>query len=476
MPVRLFVFLLLAAWGLMAACPPGFAQAPQASKPTQEAQPLPAPVVHSPVVVFPPSMMITPPARLAAQFPKGFMPGLGFGLNSAQVQADGTVVLHTLTGRGPTLQGPSVVQKDGRAASTIFILPAFNPTLVTMKILGDKAEVVGMLPLKDEEGKLLRGLPPASRGAANPAEVPLDLDLKRLEHDPTGLDPQGVAYDFKRSVYWIADGYRPALVRVSPRDGRVTGMYSATDGLEEILETRRAGWGFSGVSVSITGKVYTIMRGVLSSQGKPAIFSRIVELDPDTERVRQIPYPIDDEIFADPASVATGEIVAFADKRVLVLEQGIDKEGRPRSLVYSADLTQAHNIHKVRNDEGNTLEVITDKAQLRKLGQRMARKTLVLDLHQAGFSGGKAESMTLLSDGRTLVFMSGHGFGLEGQIAGASVGPDGKPALDACQYELGENGKLTFAGKPSSAVIGIRPTQEVPRLWVAVLPKKVTEY
>ncbi|MFP5221807.1 MAG: esterase-like activity of phytase family protein [Acidobacteriota bacterium] len=470
MSARLFVSIFLAAWSLMAACLPAFSQD------SQPPQPLPAPVVRSPEVVIPASMLIAPPARYAAQFPRGFMPGLGFGLNSAQVQADGTVVLHTLTGRGPTLEGPTVVQQDGRAASTIFILPAFNPTLVTMKILGDKAEVVGMLPLKDEEGQLLRGLPPASRGASNPVEVPLDLELKRLEHDPSGIDPQGVAYDFKRSVYWIADGYRPALVRISPRDGRVTGMYSAADGLEDILGTRRPGWGFTGVSVSITGKVYTMMRGVLFSQGKPAIFSRIVELDPDTERVRQIPYPIDEDIFTDPASVATGEVVAFADKRVLVLEQGIDKEGRPRSLVYAADLTQAHNIHKVHDDAGNTLESVTDKAQLRKMGQRMARKTLVLDLHQAGLRGEKAESMTLLSDGRTLVFMSGHGFGLEGQIAGAPAGPDGKPVLDASRYDLGTDGRLSLAGKPCNAVIGIRPTQETPRLWVAVLPKKVSDY
>ena len=432
--------------------------------------------VRSPQVVIPPSMMTPAPGKLAAQFPRGFMPGLGFGLNGAQVQADGTVVLHTLTGRGPTLAGPMVAGKNGQDASTIFILPAFNPAIVTMTLSSDKAEVVGMLPLKDEEGKPLRGLPPAPGGGASPVEVPLDLALTRLEPDSSGIDPQGVAYDFKRSVYWLADGYRPALLRISPRDGRVLGMYSAKDDMEEILTTRRVGWGFSGISVSPAGKVHTMMRGVLSAQGKPAIFSRIVEFDPDTERVRQIPYPIDDEIFADPSGVGTGEIVAFADKRVLVLEQGIGKDGRPRSLVYSADLTQAHNIHRVRDDAGNTLEAITDKAQLRKMGQNMARKTLVLDLHQAGFKGEKAESMTLLSDGRTLVFMSGHGFGLEGQIAGASVGQDGKPVLDAVGYELGPDGKLLHGGQPTGAVIGIRPTAEAPRLWVAVLHKKASDY
>jgi hypothetical protein len=461
MASRFILCLFLAAWVLPVFCLPASAQAPE---------------VRSPEVIVPQAMMVPVPEHLRGQFPNGFLPGLGFGLNCAQAQADGSMVLNTLTGRGPTVKGPMVPGQGALAPSSVFILPGFTPSIATMKLTGNKAEVLGMLALKDEDGNPLRGIPPAPTVHGGQVELPLDLALKRLEFDKHGVDPQGVAYDAKRGVFWVADGYRPALLRVSPRDGRTLIALAPGSGLEDYLATRRAGWGFSGTSISPTGKVYTIMRGVLFVEEKPAIFSRIIEFDPDTERVRQLPYPIDDETFPDPAAVSTGEVVAFADKRLLVLEQGVDKSGKSRSLVFSVDLTQTHNINKVYNDARQPPEVLREKAQWRKQDLKLARKTMVLDLHAAGFTGAFAESMTLLSDGRTLAVMSGHGFGLEVPIADSSVRPDGKPVLDPTKYQLGADGRLLFEGQPSKAVLGIRPTREIPRLWVATLPKRAADY
>jgi len=461
MASRFFLSLILAVWVSGVFCLPVSAQAPE---------------VRSPEVIVPQTMMVPVPESLRGQFPNGFLPGLGFGLNCAQAQPDGSMVLNTLTGRGPTLKGPMAPGQGASAPSSVFILPDFTPAIATMKLSGNRAEVLGMLALKDEDGNPLRGVPPAPTVHGGQVELPLDLGLKRLEFDKHGVDPQGVAYDVKRGVFWVADGYRPALLRVSPRDGRILFALAPGSGLEEYLATRRAGWGFSGASISPAGRVYTIMRGVLFVEGKPAIFSRIIEFDPDTERVRQLPYPIDDETFPDPAAVSTDEVVAFADKRLLVLEQGVDKNGKVRSLVFSVDLTQTNNINRVYNDSNQPLEVLREKALWRKQDLNLARKTLVLDLHAAGFSGSFAESMTLLSDGRTLAVMSGHGFGLEGAITDSSVGPDGKSVLDLARYQLGPDGKLVFEGQTSRAVMGIRPTREIPRLWVATLPKKAADY
>jgi len=488
MQLRMALRLILAAWALPVFCLPARAQAQE---------------IRAPRVVTPPSMMIEAPDGLKTLFPQGFSPGLGFGLSFAQEQADGSMVLHTLTGRGPTLPGPMVpmaasgggsqnppaapaapaalatpapsAPSASQAPSTIFILPDYNPSIVTLKLTGRTAEVIGQLPLRDEDGQPLRGLPPEPEAPGGQPEIPLDLALGRLGYDGRGLDPQGVAYDFKHGVYWLADNYRPALVSISPRDGRVLNMYAPGAGLEEYLGARRAGRGFMDVSVSPVGKVYTIMGGVLSVDGKPAIFSRIIELDPDTERVRQLPYPIDDETFADPAQVSTGEVVAFADKRLLVLEQGLDKQGRPRSLVYAVDLSRASNINYVHNEAGQPPEVLTDKVKLMKNIQ-LPVKTLVLDLHQAGFKEDTAESMALLSDGRTLAIMGGHGFGLEERIAGCAKDAQGKPALDPRSYRLEPGGTLGFDGQPTKASIRVAPTREAPRLWLVTLPKKVTEY
>lgn len=457
-----------------AASPAG--NAPAAPPPAPKASPPPPPSdVQAPEVVIPESMRLPAPGEMRRYFPDGFAPGLGFGLNCAQGQPDGSMVLHTLTGRGPTAPGPTVIQ-DGKAqASTIFVLPGFHPSIVTMKLSGGKSTVIGILPLKKEDGGQMTGLPPAPATEGAPSRTPLDAALKRLSHDKNGLDPQGVAYDYKRGKFWLADGYRPALVGVSPRDGTVLSVFDPSSGLQAYLSTRRPGWGFTGVSISPSGKVFTMMRGVLFSGGKPGLFSRIVEFDPDTERVRQLCYPVDLETFEDPARVITGDPVAFADKRLLVLEQGVDKEGRARSLVFAVDLTNAHNINKVTNDAGQTPESLAEMPLLKR-SFNLARKTLVMDLHAAGFKEAWAESMTLLADGRTLAFMGGHGFGLQQQIAGYATGADGKPVLDPAAYVLGPDGKLSVDGKPTQASFIFRPSAVAPRLWVATLPKKVSEY
>lgn len=467
-----------------AALASGPAAAPAAAQsqpqPPQPLAPAPAPAeppleVRAPEVVIPASMMLPAPESLKSLFPQGFFPGLGFGVSTIQAQQDGSLVLLTLSGRGPTVPGPAVPAPDGQTASAIFILPAYTPSIVTLKLAGARAEVIGVLPIKDEDGKPMRGLPPpTAKNAAQP--VPLSLSLARLQPDPKGVDPQGIAYDPKRGVYWLTDGYRPAVLRISARDGRVLALDGPENTFEPFLATHRPGWGFAGASVSPPGKLYTIMRGPLFWEGKPAIVSRIIEFDPDTERVRQLAYPLDLETFADPAQLATSDIVAVADKRVLVLEQGLDKDGKPRSLVFAADLTQAHNINRVFNEAGQPAEAMRDGAQWRKADLRPARKTLVLDLQAAGFPGARAESMTLLADGRTLAFMSGQGFGLEAQMTGYEKDSQGQPVLSLPSYQLQENGTLSYQGKPSGAAVGIRPAKDTAHMWMALLPKKVTEY
>jgi len=460
MPARFLAALILAVWALPVWLVPVRAQTA---------------AIRSAEMVVPQNMRIPAPEALKQLFPQGFVPGVGFGLNCAIAQADGSMVLHTLTGRGPATPGPMVRQDGALAGSDLFVLPGYSPCILTMKLSGDRAELTGAAPLRDEDGKPVGGLPPAP-SAGQPPVVPLGLGLNRLAFDPAGYDPQGVAFDVKRGVYWIADGYRPALLRVSPRDGRITAIHAAGGDLEPYLATHRPGWGFSGVSLSPVGKVHTMMRGVLSVDGVPAVFSRIVEFDPDTERVRQLAYPIDTETFPDRAQVATGDPVAYADKKVLVLEQGIDKEGKPRSLVFAADLSQGHNISRVFNDAGKPAEVLVDPAQWAKAGTRLVKKTLVLDLQASGFGESFAESMALLSDGRTLAFMSGHGFGVEGQISGYAAKKDGSPDLNPASYTLSGGTNLLHGDQPSKAVFGVRPTREVPRLWLVTLPRKVVDY
>ena len=314
-------------WGLslaLALCPalPALAQPPQpgpAAAPPAAAPPAQGLRV---AVRLPAESAIAVPPGLKAAFPNGLNQGMGFGLSCALTQPSGFMIFHGVSGRGPALTGPMLQEGGGLVPSAIFAVPDFAPAVITLKVTPQLAEPLAILAIKDSLGTPMRCLPPGPTRPGALAETPLDSALKRLAFDPKGIDPQGVAQDHKRNSLWICDAYGPALYRLELATGVIREAVRPGAGLPSLLAGRgQPDLGFNGVCVTPSGLVVTIIHTPWEEEGVRGIFSRMVEYDPETQRVRQFAYPLEMEDYKEGREIHTGAILNVAENRFLVLEQ-----------------------------------------------------------------------------------------------------------------------------------------------------------
>ncbi len=467
---------------------PAFAQQPQhgqvqappanAAQPGKAAQPVAAPVQGVKVDVrLPPDAVVAVPPALKPVFPKGLPQGMGFGLTCALAQPGGFMIFHGVTGRGPVQAGPMLQESEGLAPTAIFAVPDYSPAVVSLKVTPQFAEPLAILPIKDSQGTPMRCLPPGPARPGDLAEVPLDSALKRLPYDPRGIDPQGVVQDFKRNSLWVCDAYGPALYRLEMATGVIREAVRPGAGLPSLLTGRsKPGMGFNGVCVTPSGLVVTIYRAPWEEDGVRGIFSRIVEYDPDSQRVRQFAYPVDLDDYKEGREIHTGSIVCVSENKYLILEQCRKDDGRWENKVYAADTSKAVSINILKTADDKALETVTSPALWAKDHVRMAVKTLVLDLNGAGWQGLEAESMALLPNGRTLAVMAGGGFGVKAVVENPGKDAEGRPVTAPAAYVLDGSGVLHLDGAPTKATVALKPERDTPELWMFALPKAAKDY
>lgn len=429
-------------------------------------------------VRLPAEASLAAPAALKPQFPKGLAQGMGFGLNCALTEPGGVMVFHSVTGRGPTLAGPMVQQGDALASSALFVLPDYTPSVVFLRVTSQWAEPLAVLPIKDSTGASMRCLPPAPAKSDISAEVPLDLGLKRLPFDSRGIDPQGVAQDFKRNSLWVCDAYSPTLFRLEVATGVIREAVRPGEGLPTLLTGQcKPGLAFNGVCLTPTGLVVTIFHSPWEEQGVRGIFSRIVEYDPESLRVRQFAYPLDLDAYKTGRDIRTGAIVNVGENKFLVVEQCRTENGEWDSKVFAADVTQAVSINTLKTADEKPLETVTDPVLWAKDHVRMARKSLVLDLTAAGWPPDReVEGMALLPDGRTLAVMAGGKFGMKAVVENPGLDAGGAPVVDPAAYVLADKGALLLNGAPTKASIAVKPDPEGAELRMFPLAKPAMEF
>jgi len=419
---------------------------------------------------------IAVPTALKPLFPKGLPQGLGFGLNCALTQPGGFMIFHAVTGRGPALAGPMLQDGDALAPSAVFVAPEYAPAVVFLRVTSQLAEPLAILPIKDSRGTPMRCLPPGPARPGSPAEIPLDLALHRLPFDPKGIDPQGVAQDHNRESLWICDAYGPALYRLDLATGVIREAVRPGAGLPALLTGRcKPGMGFNGVCVSPSGLVVSIFRCPWEEQGVRGIFSRMVEYDPESQRVRQFAYPVEMDAYAAGRVIHTGGIVNVGENRFLVVEQSQTENGAWDCKVFAVDVSQAVSINILKTADGKPLETVADPALWAKDHVRMARKTLVLDLNAAGWPGREVESMALLPDGRTLAVMAGGRFGVKAVVENPGRDAEGEPVVDPAAYVLDGAGGLLLNGAPTNASVAIKQEPNEPALWMFAMPRPVKD-
>jgi len=420
-------------------------------------------------VQVPPKEFVAPPTQLKKLFPAGFPTGVGSGLAFDRKDKDGSLHFFALTDRGPNADAPRYLSGSDERGQTakIFPSPGFHPAVAAIRVKGNTANVIRMTPIRSPDGRPVTGLPPAKGQAGSTGEIPLDAQLKPLNFDDNGLDPEGVAVDKPRGSLWLCDEYGPFLVEIDAKTGVIRRKLGPGSGLPSVLAKRQPNRGFEGVTVTPSGKVVAAVQSILDTDGKvkdsKADFTRLVEYDPVTGHTRMLAYPVDAHAYKRTADAKIGDVAAVTDTLFLVVEQGEGKDKAMRNLVYLVDVSPASALAD--------LPLETTGMQ----GMTTARKWLVADLRALGWKAEKAEGLALV-DERTLALTSDNDFGLALEVLSPAKDKDGKDVTKPDAYTVGADGKLRYDGRPVESRISLKPSGEKTELWLLTLPKPVGEY
>lgn len=393
-------------------------------------------------------------------FPKGlpFAPGSGLALK--KIEQDGSLVFWSLGDRGPNGDSPKVMGNGKNIDSKVFMTPDFVPRLAEIRVLrNQRAEVARTYPL-GHGNRPMSGLPlpPGQTGATG--EIPLADTLVALPFSADGIDPEGVAVD-KDGKLWIVDEYGPFLALVDPQTGRILRKLAPGSGLPAEIGARQPNRGFEGVAVTPNGKVYAAVQSTLDIDGKTkgtALFTRIVELDPRSGAVRQLAYPIDVDAYKKAGDAKLGDLVAVSDTQLLLIEQGKDKRGNMRNIIYAIEIAGADDIGPKRGKNGEALEY-AEAAEIETV--KLIRKQKVLDLRDIGWTAEKAEGLALIEGG--IAVINDNDFGLTTTVDGDKGDDVGSYTVDAGR--LSDRGRLT-----------VKANNESTQLWLLHLKQPLSTF
>jgi hypothetical protein len=463
-------------------------------------------------------------AAVKADFPKGFLPSYGSGLAFKGKRADGTLEFYGLTDRGPNGDGPkvpAVAPATGTSDAKFFPSPSFAPSIGLITVGKDGAVLQSSMPIRFSSAVKASGLSLAPGKVGSSGEVPLGdvakYDATKADYSDYGLDTEAVVVDAARGALWVSDEYGPFIVKIDPATGTILKKYQPGAGaadLPAVLARRRANRGMEGLALeTATGKLHGYLQSPLSDNlathtyaasfpgstvcatglgtGKRveryARFTRWVEFDPSTETTRMYAYPLDCNDYAEgrTGNAKLGDMVSLGNGRFIVIEQGAAPSGKVRNLLMLVELGNATNIAgSVYNPATSDLE----KSSMSGVAVNGAdytsvvamKKTLLLDLNEAGWLAEKAEGLTLVDDS-TLALINDNDFGLKSLVtdpAGVAIaGAD----ITACTMDAA--GVIVTDSKAVGCTAGNllrvargsdleRPT----RLWLIKFDKKLAAY
>ncbi len=343
-------------------------------------------------------------------FEKGFTTGYGSGITFKGLDSNGNPQFYAISDRGPNADAPNYTLNDQTLPAKFFPSPGFTPSIGIITIKNGQAIVDSDIKIKDKSGKNISGLPLESGLVGSTGEVALNVDLKVMGYDREGLDTEGIAVD-KQGNFWICDEYGPFISKLD-KDGKILKKYAPTQGLPEVLKHRIPNRGFEGLTITPSGKVLAVVQSVLDidgKTGKTATFTRIIELDPATEKVKTYAYPINSDDYSSPKNCKIGDIYAITDKTVLLIEQGELKDKSMSNLIYKVDLSDATDITNLKHEE-KELEFVSDAALLKDV--KFAKKEKFIDLRALGWTAEKAEGLCLFNNSSSLAVICDNDFGL----------------------------------------------------------------
>lgn len=344
------------------------------------------------------------------------------------------------TDRGPN--GMTTV--DGVARRTL-LKPDFIPRIIEIEI-GTHADrrtvrIVREILLAGRSGAPLSGRP---NGIGRDEPILDASGGTAVACDPDGIDPEGLV-QCRDGTFWLAEEYRPSLLRVTA-DGRVVTRYvprgarldgadaDVVDSLPAVYGTRRDNRGFESLAASPDGtRLWTLLQSPLDNGAKAAVTRagnvRLLAFDPSAgravaEHVYRLGDPEADGYATRGAAPVDGKLCAMAavDGRTLLVIEN-DDAGNVR--LYGVDVDGATDTLETGPwGGGGSLEEVRDLAAA---GIKPVRKSLVADLtplvpsmrrdvHGDGSAGGalKLEGLAILDPDR-IAIVNDNDFGVNAE-------------------------------------------------------------
>jgi len=413
------------------------------------------------------------------------------GLTYDGIAANGNLKFITNTDRGPN--------GDPTGINRPFFLPNFTPEIVRFELnqtTGNLA-ITQRIQLKDSLGNNLSGRPNTAISAnANQAfndEVPVDLRGNVLPRDPLGADLEGIVVDPTNGSFWLVDEYRPAIynfnstgvlierfvpIGTAAAAGQPVGTFG-TEVLPEVLGQRRQNRGFEAVALQ-DGKLLAFVQSPIRN---PASLSnatlnssqniRIVEFDPITKATRQFIYILDNPPAAnadDTRADKVGDAVAIGNGEFLIVERdddsiATDAIGDIQKKIYRFSLGNATDISSLPAlINGKSVDQLTT-AELAAAGVNPIRKSLYVDLTEAGYNTvEKVEGLTFI-DRNTIAVINDNDFTVAGIAIDQATGtfiPASEPTPTVLGIISLQNNGLDASDRDLTATTGRINIQNYP--------------
>lgn len=294
----------------------------------------------------------------------------GFEAIEYKEEREEAYYFNLITGRGPT----SLLSKN----ETVFLLPGFQPKIVTLK--ADKKnqvlEVSAELKLKKSDGTPLLGIP-----QTRDQENPLDVFGLYYSVDSNSIDPKGLVTG-PEGDWWIADQYSPSLVQFNHL-GEMLKRLTPSQGIPKVYGEKNKNSGFLGVA-RFENKIFGFLPSFLEND-KDALkpFSRIVEVDVNSMKTtNEFFYQLD-----NPNSIVS-DASAVNEKSFVVLEKGFNEKHEVETKVYL-----------VKTNGGDSL----------------VTKMLLVNLNTTKFKNIKDITGITYFDNNKIALVANNHFGIEGK-------------------------------------------------------------
>jgi Esterase-like activity of phytase len=313
-----------------------------------------------------------------------------------------------LTDRGPNGQ----IEDDDSKRRT-FPVPDFTPLILHARVAGNNIEILEALPLLNQYGDPVTGLPNLDDGDKKPWDLTGEV---RLDFNQDGLDPEGLVRT-TRGDFWLADEYRPSLVKVDAT-GRVVvrfvpegvdlpdAHYPVADTLPAIYAERDDNHGFEGLALSGDERtLYALLQSPLATSDdenvKRSRNGRILAVDTASGRpVAEYVYRLEPVNEFDPSFKVKDQeemnlsgLVWLSQTQLLVLER-TDQMSR----LYLVDLAGATNILGEKWDEFHHHDSLEEERDLDDVGVTPVGKTRWIDLDRLRGMPDKIEGLSVVDD------------------------------------------------------------------------------